>query len=45
MWTNPEFPVDLVTFTEETFNWKLNFFVKSHFSKLLDLVIGKEGEK
>ena len=25
MWTNPEFPADLVTFTEETLNGKLHF--------------------
>ena len=25
MWVNPEFPADLVTFTEEIFPWKLHF--------------------
>ena len=25
MWPNPQFPADLVTFTEETFNGKLHF--------------------
>ena len=25
MWSNPEFPVDLVTFTEEILNVKLHF--------------------
>ena len=27
MWPNPEFPEDLVTFTEEIRNGKLHFFV------------------
>ena len=26
MWSNPQFPADLVTFTEEVINGKLNFF-------------------
>ena len=26
MWPNPQFPVDLVTFTEEILNGKLHFF-------------------
>ena len=25
MWPNPQFPVDLVTFTEEIFNGKIHF--------------------
>ena len=25
MWPNPQFPADLVTFTEEILNWKLHF--------------------
>ena len=28
MWTNPQFPADLVTFTEEIFNEKLHFFAQ-----------------
>ena len=36
MWANPQFPANLVTFTEEIPNGKLNFFVQciilfSHF--------------
>ena len=26
MWSNPQFPVDLVTFNEEILNGKLQFF-------------------
>ena len=26
MWPNPQFPADLVTFTEETMNWKFHFW-------------------
>ena len=26
MWSNPQFPMDMVTFTEETLNGKLHFF-------------------
>ena len=26
MWPNPQFPADLVTFTEETLDGKLHFF-------------------
>ena len=34
MWPNPQFPVDLVTFTEEILNWKLHFFCSAApFSK------------
>ena len=25
MWQNPQFSVDLVTFTEEIFSWKVHF--------------------
>ena len=25
MWPNPQFPEDLVTFTEEILNWKIHF--------------------
>ena len=25
MWPNPQFPADLITFTEEILNWKLHF--------------------
>ena len=35
MWPNVQFPTDLVTFTEEILNGKLNFFVKcviGHYS-------------
>ena len=28
MWPNPQFPADLVTFTEEILNGKLHFFVQ-----------------
>ena len=28
MWPNPQFPADLVTFTEEIRNGKLHFFVQ-----------------
>ena len=28
MWPDPQFPADLVTFTEEIFNGKLHFFVQ-----------------
>ena len=28
MWPNPQFPADLVTFSEEIFNGKLHFFVQ-----------------
>ena len=28
MWPKPQFPMDSVTFTEEIFNGKLNFFVQ-----------------
>ena len=31
MWPNPQFPVDLVTFTEETLNAKLHFLWSACF--------------
>ena len=31
MWPNPQFPADLVTFTEEILNGKLRFFVQCKF--------------
>ena len=29
MWANPQFPADLVIFTEEILNGKLHFFVQT----------------
>ena len=34
MWSNPQFPVDLVTLTEKIFNGKLYFFVQRHWCSL-----------
>ena len=31
MWPNPQFPADLVTFTEEILNGKLNFLCSGTF--------------
>ena len=33
MWPNPQFPADLVTFTEEILNVKLNFLCSVEFRK------------
>ena len=30
MWPNPQFPVDLITFTEEILNEKFHFFVERY---------------
>ena len=30
MWSNPQNNVDLVTFTEETFSWKVHFLCRVH---------------
>ena len=32
MWPNPQFPADLVTFTEEIFNGKLHFLYSGWFN-------------
>ena len=32
MWSNPQFPADIVTFTEEIFNEKLHFLCSVWFS-------------
>ena len=32
MWPNPQFPADLVAFTEEILNGKLNFFAVATLS-------------
>ena len=39
MWTNSQFPVDLVTFTEETLNGKLRFLFSCRRSKLAPIRI------
>ena len=38
MWRDPQFPVDLVTFTKEILNGKLHFFVQCHHIQVLRLV-------
>ena len=35
MWTNPQFPADLVTFTEEILNGKFHFLCSEYTRKLL----------
>ena len=40
MWPNPQFPVDLVAFTEEILNEKLHFFIQ----RLVDLVVLPESQ-
>ena len=47
MWLNPEFPADLVTFTEEIFNGKLHFLCSDsteHYFKLIKLSSGNKLE-
>ena len=39
MWPNPQFPADLVTFTEEIVNGKLQFLCSVNFYKMSILVI------
>ena len=34
MWPNPQFPIDLVTFTEEILNWKLHFLCSESFYRM-----------
>ena len=37
MWPNPQFPTDLVTFTEKIFNGKLRFCVQWNMWNILEL--------
>ena len=39
MWPNPQFPADLVAFTEEILNGKLYFFVKCDFYGFRKLLV------
>ena len=38
MWPNPQFPADLVTFTEEILNGKLHFFVQCLSDDICQLI-------
>ena len=40
MWPNPQFPADLVTFTEESLNGKLHFLCSD--IKVVDGIDGKQ---
>ena len=37
MWPNPQFPADLVTFTEEIFNGELHFLCSDNRSTLIEM--------
>ena len=39
MWPNPQFPADLVTFTEETLNGKLHFLCNVCFPDYGDIFL------
>ena len=39
MWLNPQFPVDLVTVTEEILNGESSFFVQCKSSKVYSLFL------
>ena len=39
MWSNPQFPATLVTFTEEMLNGKLNFMCSVDVTILFDLYL------
>ena len=47
MWPNPQFPADLVTFTEEIFNGKLHFCAvpPSHEATLRSIQIDFKNEE
>ena len=38
MWLNPQFPVDLVKFTEEILNGNFHFLCSEHLAKVVNLL-------